>query len=99
MQQGIPVNLPKTAATGLELNEDPLLIVIDSHQKISIAKHSINISQFKNKMHSLFETRKNKQVFIQADKKVEYGVVAEVMAEIKSAGIQNIGLVTLPNDK
>lgn len=99
MQQGIQVNLPKTSSTGMELNEEPLIVVIDANQRISIAKNTVPMNQLKIKLNGIFKTRKNKQLFIQADKKVDYGIVAEVMAEVKSAGIHNIGLVTLPKDK
>ncbi len=46
-----------------------------------------------------FENKKNKQVYIQADRKVDYGFVAEAMAEVRAAGIFNIGLITLPKDQ
>ncbi len=96
MQQGIQVDLPKTSATGLELNEEPMLLQIESNQKITIAKVPIQLAQLKAKLESIFKTRKNKQLFIQADRKVDYGLVAEVMAEAKSAGINQLGLVTMP---
>ncbi|MCB0370180.1 MAG: biopolymer transporter ExbD [Bdellovibrionales bacterium] len=99
MQQGVQVDLPKTSSTGLTLNEDPLLIVIEANQAISIAKNQIALNQLRTKLKSIFKTRRNKQVFIQADRRVNYGIVAEVMAETKAAGIHNLGLVTLPKDK
>lgn len=99
MQQGIQVDLPKTSSTGLELNEAPLLIVIEANQKITIAKNAVALSHLSEKLKAIFKTRKNKQVFIQADRRVDYGIVAEVMAETKAAGIHNLGLVTLPKEK
>lgn len=99
MQQGIQVDLPKTSSTGLELNEEPLLIVIEANQKISIAKSAISLNRLGEKLKAIFKTRKNKQLFIQADRRVDYGLVAEVMAEAKAAGIHNLGLVTLPKEK
>jgi biopolymer transport protein TolR len=98
MQQGIEVDLPKTSSTGLELNEEPFIIVIDQGRRILAGKTQISVSDLNKKMKAIFSTRKNKQVFIQADKSVDYGIVAEVMAEVKAAGITNIGLVTLPKN-
>ncbi len=98
MQQGIEVDLPKTSATGVEVNDEPFVLVIEANGKIMAAKNPMEISALKEKLKAIFETRKNKQIYIQADKKVDYGVVAEVMAEIKSAGIHNIGLITIPKD-
>lgn len=99
MQQGVNVDLPRTSSTGVELNEEPLVLVIQANQKMTIAKNSISMNELKPKMSALFETKKNKQIYIQADRKVDYGFVAEAMAELRAAGIFNIGLVTLPKEQ
>jgi biopolymer transport protein TolR len=56
----------------------------------------LRINGLKTKLEAIFATRKNKQVYIQADAHVDYGAVAEVMGEIRAAGIFSIGLITLP---
>ncbi len=96
MQQGIEVDLPKTTAAGVEVSDEPFILVIDAAKRITVAKNPISIENIRPKLKAIFQSRKNKQVYIQADQKVEYGVVAEVMAEVRAAGIFNIGLVTLP---
>lgn len=98
MQQGLDVNLPKTASTGTELNDDPFILTIDSVGRIKAGGVIIPISSVREKMKAIFETRKNKQIYIQADKKVDYGIVAEAMGEIRMSGIYNINLITLPKD-
>lgn len=96
MQQGIEVDLPKTSSSGVELNEDPFVLVVDSRGVIKAANQVIKMDTLQKKMKSIFTQRRNKQVYIQADKNVNYGVVAEVMAELRAAGIYNIGLITIP---
>lgn len=98
MQQGIEVELPKTKSSGVETPEDPLILTITSDKKISILQFQMKSSDIAEKIKTIFKSRKNKQIFIQADKKVEYGFVAEVMAEIRAAGIYNISLITIPKD-
>ncbi len=98
MQQGIEVDLPKTSASGVETNDEPFVLVIHANKTISVAKNNILMQDLKKKLESIFKTRKNKQIYIQADRKVDYGFVAEAMAEIRAAGILNIGLITLPKD-
>jgi biopolymer transport protein TolR len=98
MQQGIDVNLPKTASSGVELNEKPFVLVIHSDGKVKISDTTIAMNDLKGKLSAIFKDKKNKQIYIQADQKVDYGVVAEVMAETRSAGIFNISLITLPKD-
>lgn len=96
MQQGIEVDLPKTSAAGVEVTDEPFVLVIDASKKITAAKNHIKIEDVKSKLKAIFLNRKNKQVYIQADQHVDYGTVAEVMAEVRAAGIFNIGLITLP---
>jgi biopolymer transport protein TolR len=95
MSQGIDVNLPKTASSGMSVTEDPFIIFVKANQKIEIGETSVELSQLKSKLSAIFETRKNKQVYLQADRKADYGIVAEVIAEIRAAGIFNVSLVTL----
>lgn len=99
MQQGIEVDLPKTSSSGVELNDEPFVLVIDARQKMTAGKQPIAIEDLRSKIKAIFQNRKNKQVYIQADRKVDYGFVAEAMAEVRAAGVYNIGLITLPKDK
>lgn len=96
MQQGIQVDLPKTSSSGVELNDEPMVLVIEPNQKMTIAKEKISMQDLAPKLKAIFETRKNKQIYVQADRKVDYGFVAEAMAEIRAAGIFSIGLITEP---
>ncbi len=98
MQQGIDVNLPKTSSAGVELNEDPFVLTIDVGGKIKIASTQVPMENLKSKLKAIFEHKKNKQIYIQADKKVDYGVVAEVMGEARAAGIYNLSLITIPKE-
>lgn len=98
MQQGIDVDLPKTSSSGVEPSEDPFVLVISANQKMTAGKQALKMDELQVKLKAIFETRKTKQIYIQADRKVDYGFVAEAMAEIRAAGIHNIGLITLPKD-
>jgi len=98
MQQGLDVNLPKTASTGVALNEDPFVLTIEASGRVKAAESTLNVAEMREKIKAIFQTRKNKQVYIQADRKVDYGVVAEVMGEVRAAGIFNISLITLPKE-
>ncbi|MES3036636.1 MAG: biopolymer transporter ExbD [Bdellovibrionota bacterium] len=98
MQQGIEVELPKTSSTGVDVNDEPTVIVINSAARVTIAKNAVGMNELRPKLSAIFKNRKNKQVYIQADARVDYGIVAEVMGEVKAAGITNIGLITIPKD-
>jgi biopolymer transport protein TolR len=96
MQQGLDIELPETAASGVPTQEEPFVLVIKKNKKIYVGDQSIPAENLGNRLQAIFATRKNKQIYLQADRAVDYGTVAETMAEIRAAGIFNIGLVTLP---
>ena len=42
------------------------------------------------------ELQKDKELYLHADRNLPYGVVVDVMATLKNAGIKNLGMVTDP---
>lgn len=96
MQQGLDVELPETASSGVATSEDPFVLVIRKNKRIYVGEQNLPVADLQRRLKAIFETRKNKQIYLQADRSVDYGFVAETMAEIRAAGIYNIGLVTLP---
>ena len=96
MQQGLEIELPETAASGVSTSEEPFVLVINKSKRITVGGQAIPIADLQKRLQAIFEKRPNKQIYIQADKAVDYGFVAETMAEVRAAGITNIGLVTLP---
>ncbi|MCJ8277031.1 MAG: protein TolR [Bdellovibrionales bacterium] len=96
MQQGIDIDLPETAASGIETSDEPFVLTIRDDQKLYVAKEQVALKGLRKKLKAIFASRKNKQIYLKADKKVDYEMVAKTLAEIRAAGIYNIGLVTLP---
>ncbi|MBX7231427.1 MAG: ExbD/TolR family protein [Bdellovibrionales bacterium] len=96
MQQGLEIDLPKTAHSGVKASEDPFVLVVRRDKEIMVGSTQLPLHGLQKKLKVIFSTRKNKQVYLKADKKVDYGFVAEVMGEIRAAGIYQIGLVTNP---
>lgn len=96
MQQGLDIELPETASSGVPTAEEPFVLVIKKNHKIYLGEQILPQEDLGKRLNAIFEKRHNKQIYLQADKNVDYGFVAETMAEIRAAGILNIGLVTLP---
>ena len=94
MQQGIQVDLPKAGGQTLDEQEEQIVLVIHSNRKLTINDHVIAPGTLKRKLAAIYDSKQTKEIFIQADQSVSYGFVAEVMAEIKRAGITKVGLVT-----
>jgi len=93
LQQGIDVNLPK--AKGKDMPpEERIALVIKRDQKIYMNDTPVTVGEMRRKLESI--SKMNPNVFLKADRDVPYGLVVEVMGEIKEAGIEKLGMVTEP---
>ena len=98
MQQGIQVDLPKANAPTLNEIPDQLVLVVDKSRNVLMNGNKIPDGSLRTRLASIAKAKPEIQVFIQADQSVPYGVVAQVMAEVKQAQITRVGLVTEPGD-
>ena len=96
MQQGLDVELPETQASGVPTTDEPFVLVIKKDGSLYAGQKNLERRGLAAKLAAIFSTRKNKEVYIQADRAVDYGTVAEVMGEVRAAGIYSVGLITLP---
>ena len=93
LQQGIDVNLPK--AKGKDLPpEERITLIIKKDGALFMNDNHISMKEMKTKLASL--SKLNPNVFLKADKSVPYGLVVEVMGEIKDSGIEKLGMITEP---
>ena len=84
MQGGVDVELPRAEARPLSVNRDG---------RIFVDQTPVSYNDFRVTFRSLVATRKPQGVYLQADTRVPYGQVVRVLAIIRGAGIQNVGLV------
>lgn len=91
LQQGIDVNLPQAKSKELSPSER-LVITIKKDGKIYIDKTKVDI----NILNSKLAVRTDRDVFLKADKDVPYGIVVEVMGELREIGIEKLGMITEP---
>jgi biopolymer transport protein TolR len=96
MMQGVEVNLPQTTAKSIKTREDPLILTINKKREIFLEDRQIGLKNLENKMKTIFKYRRNKELLLRADREVPYGFVIKVIAGVKRAGIDKLGMVTEP---
>jgi biopolymer transport protein TolR len=96
MMQGVEVNLPKTETRNIKTREDPLILTVNKGGEIFIEDRKIKLEELEPKVKSIFKYRSNKEVLLRADKEVPYGFVMKVIAGVKRAGIDKLGMITEP---
>ena len=98
MMQGVDVSLPETTAEPLKSEKENLVITINKDNNVYINDYQVTVDFLKEKLSKILEGRRDREVFLKADKDISYGTVVQVMAEIKGAGVEKLGMVTVPEE-
>jgi biopolymer transport protein TolR len=99
MTQGVDVDLPETTARPLRQKEEPLLVTIRKDGQIYFNNIKLDQTMLKQQLSSLSQAEHEKSIYLKADKRVPYGLVVAVMADIKDSGFDKLGMITQPDDK
>ena len=91
---GVPVQLPKTEAGALNNQEEPLTVTIRADGSIFLLQTETPFADLAPKMRALSKAGYDKPVYVRADGKAPYEVVARVMASLSTSGFSQIGLIT-----
>jgi len=92
---GVPVELPKTAASALPSEaEEPLAVTITADGVITIQTIEVPMDELVNRLRAIAVERADDRIFLRADGAVPYQVVAQVMGALNRGGFSSIGLVT-----
>jgi biopolymer transport protein TolR len=95
-QKGIDINLPAQSQTKTEPVQDNSQIVLEysAERRISINKQDVTIPQLEKTLRDIFETRKDKKMFIMGAETLRYGDIVEVIDAARGAGVEQVGIIT-----
>jgi biopolymer transport protein TolR len=92
---GVPVELPKTAATALSSgNEEPLTVTLTADGVVMIQETEVEREALIGRLQAIATERSDDKIFLRADGANTYANVAEIMGALNAGGFSNIGLVT-----
>ena len=98
MVQGVNVDLPKASTKPLKANQENLVVTIDNDRKVYINNQVVNVEYLDEQLIKIMGNLDTKNVYLRADKRVPYGIVINVISKIKHAGVDSIGMITIPDD-
>jgi biopolymer transport protein TolR len=96
MIQGLNVDLPEATAKPLDSEKEHLVITINKGQEVYINDFQVSVESLRDKLEKILQGRTDRDVYLKADKTIPYGIVVQVMAEIKGAGVDQLGMITDP---
>ena len=74
--------------------EDALLIVVMRDGRIYFGTDRVTLDDLTNKVKDRLANKVDKTVFIRADMRAKYGNVVDVVDSVRSAGVDDVGLLT-----
>ncbi len=94
--QGVDVNLPQVTTQALDTKNERLVITLTKEKKIHLDKIEVTFDNLAEKIKAVQGEKPDQQVYLRADEEVPYGFVVEIMAALRQAGVEKLGMVTEP---
>ena len=101
-QKNMPVDMA-SADNAMEMQDadkdDAVVFAVTRDGTIYLGKERIKKEEITNEVKDRISTRLNKTVYVKSDARAKYGVVVGVVDEIRSAGVDAVGLLTEKNQR
>jgi biopolymer transport protein TolR len=91
---GVPVELPKTEAGAMEDQTEPLTVSIRPDGSIFIQDKPVPFADLSPRLLAMADQRTEKPIYVRADGRATYSIVAQVMASLSVSGFTSINLIT-----
>ena len=98
LQGGVEVQVPKAEVAPLPA-ADAVVVSVDSESAIYIDDARVTIDEFKAAIKDVWIQKGMPPVYVQGDQRASYGTVLKVIAALKAAEIEAVGLVAEPEDQ
>ncbi len=99
MTEGVNVDLPEVVAKSLDQSEKSVTISLEKDGKISINNITMTREIMLSRLEKEFKLNKKQTILLAADNSVPYGHVVQVMADVKAAGFEQLGMITQHPEK
>jgi biopolymer transport protein TolR len=96
MTSGVKVDVPQTSHERMDVDSKALVISVDASRKVSINDFQLDPGELSTQLPRILESKQAEEVYLKADRSLPYGFVMSVMASIREAGVEKIGMVTEP---
>src|SRR5688500_19115640 len=94
-QKGVDINLPlETKAPTTPTDSQQIVLEYNADRSIAVNKQPVSLQELQERLRTVFETRREKTMFIVGDPSLRYGELIAVIDAAKGAGVEKVGIVT-----
>ena len=96
MQHGLEVQLPQESTKPIQVKDIPSVTLKSNKKVFWNEDEMVNLLILSRKVEEYLSNNQNGGIYLKADKTLDYGFVMQVIATVRRAGVENIGMVTEP---
>ena len=96
MQHSLEVQLPQESTEPVQVKEIPSVTLKGNKKVFWNEDEMVNLLILSRKVEEYLSNNQKGAVYLKADKTLDYGFVMQVIATVRRAGVENIGMVTEP---
>lgn len=91
---GVPLELPKTEASAVQDQQEPLTVSVRADGRIFINEAETPFASLSTTLRQMAGEAYAKPIYVRADGRSSYATVAQVMASLSQSGFSSIDLIT-----
>lgn len=95
LQGGVEIQVPQAEVAPLPAS-DAIIVSIDREGSIYINDAKVTFDEFKSAITDVWKQKGSPPVYVQGDEAASYGIVLKVIAALKAAEIDAVGLIAEP---
>ena len=95
LQGGVEIRVPQAEVAPLPAS-DAIVVSIDREGSIYIGDAKVTFDEFKSAITDVWKQKGTPPVYVQGDEAASYGIVLKVIAALKAAEIDAVGLIAEP---
>lgn len=95
LQGGVEVQVPQAEVAPLPASQ-AIVVTVDREGGVFIGEAPVTLEEFKAAIQDVWRQKGNPPVYVQGDEQAAYGTVLRVVAALKAAEIDAVGLVAEP---
>ncbi len=99
MTSGVTVDLPKTNATPLNNDSEPLTVSVNAQGKVFLQDQETELADIVGKLQAISKNNPERRIFVRGDKDLAYGRIMEVMGTITQGGFTKVALLAEQSGK
>ena len=100
LQQGADVRLPLAANTAEKPEtQEQTVLAVDKNDRFFVNGLPVRKEELRTKVEEILENKKERIILIKADVDARYAAVMDAMDELRTSGIEDIGLITDPKSR